>query len=262
MVADNRPKGLGGNNQPPQRPFFVRLLIALLKFIGLILVIGIGIALALAAWQQYQLLDTQNMVRDRRIDGIEENLVSENDVRNIVQSMIQEDVSSDVTALDDSVDALDDSIAAQENMLTSQMADLEALESTQAELSESLELLQGQVDSELAGVLSSLEETGETDDQLEREMALRSQSVARVQQSVTALETQIETLETDLANIQAQLIVTTTAAAVEEAPAEQVEEETEEETEAAEAESPSAAQAFVDFRYVSLYGLVIRSKVH
>lgn len=264
MVADNRPKGLGGNNQPPQRPFFVRLLIALLKLIGLILVIGIGVALALAAWQQYQLLDTQNSIRDRRIDGLESNQISENEVRNIVQSMIADGVSGDVTALDDSIDELDDSVSAQETMLASQMADLEALSTAQAELSESLDLLQGQVDSDIEGVLSSLEETGETDDQLEREMALRSQSVVRVQQSITDLETQIETLQTELADIQAQMTVTTTAAAVEEAPAEPVEEEAEaEDSESTDAETAVApAASLVDFRYVRLYGLVIRSKVH
>lgn len=264
MVADNRPNM--GNNQQPQRPLFMRILIGIFKFIVLVLVIGIGGVLGWATYQQFQIIAAADRAQDQQISNFQETYLTEGQIRGIVENMINEDladVDEDISSVEESVDALESTVSDQDNMLVEQLAQIDVLEATQDELVVSLGLLQEDLNTGITGVESTLAEADQTAEQLEEELALRNQSMALVEESLTTLDTQlanlraeVETLRLDLAAIPTTT-VTTTVPVVEETPAEAV---TEESAPAVTA-SPDAV-ALVDFRYVRLYGLVIRSKIH
>lgn len=262
MVADNRPKM--GNNQEPQRPLFMRILIGILKFIVLILVIAIGGVLGWATFQQFQIIDARDDAQDQQLANIREAYLTDGQIRGIVEQMINEDMvdlETEMAALESDLDSLSSTLDDQDDALINQLAQIDVLEETQDELVVSLSLLQEELSTGITGVETTLAEAGETTTQLETELALRDQSIALVEESLTAVDTRLAELRAELEGLQIQVdeiptaTVTTTIVTVEAAPGETVE--------AAVPESAVVSDAtLVDYRYVRLYGLIIRAKVH
>lgn len=263
MVVNNRP-----NDDREQRSGFVRFLIGLFKFILLLAVLAVGGFLGWLGWQQFQIIGIQSGNQTNRINSLREDIVYESEIN----SMIRDQVNPEVAALSAEIELVEDQmgeIDALKSDLAKGLSDqgslIADLQSQQADMAAALSGL----DTGLATMQTDVADITETAAQLRRELALRSQGINQVQQTLSTLETQIGTLETDLTELSATLPMTATETAADEAPEE--EDAPADDSDGSEDEGNTGNEAVadadsdgakVDYRYISLYGSIIRGKIH